>query len=132
MKKILLDTNAYSGLRRGDEAVLEAICQAEALYMSSIVLGELQVGFRGGQRYDTNLRELRLFLDKPIVQLAYVTEDTAEAYGDIYCQLKRQGTPIPLNDVWIAAQCQELGAVLITRDRHFDKVAGLRVWPENK
>jgi tRNA(fMet)-specific endonuclease VapC len=130
VRKILLDTNAYSSLRRGDEAVFEGICQAEILYMSAVVLGELQVGFRGGSRFNTNLRELRLFLDKPIVQLAYVTDDTAEVYGAVYHQLKRQGTPIPLNDVWIAAQSLELGAVLISRDRHFSHVKGLRIWPE--
>lgn len=128
MKQVLLDTNAYSALRRGDTAVLDALCHAEIVLMSAIVLGELNFGFRRGDRYARNSDDLRKFLDHPMVELAPVTNDTAEVYGIVYQRLQEAGTPIPLNDVWVATQCLEHGALLITYDQHFELVAGLQIW----
>ena len=129
MSRILLDTSAYSAYRRGDERILEALVDAETVYMSAVVLGELHVGFRNGTRREEDLAELRQFLDKPIAEAVSVTDQTAEVYGHVYLELKRSGTPIPDNDVWIAAQCLELGAALVTLDTHFRLVGGLRLKP---
>lgn len=129
MSRILLDTSAYSAYRRGDERIREALLDAETVYVSAVVLGELQVGFQNGTRLQENLDELRQFLDKPIVETAFVTDQTAEVYSHVYLDLKRRGTPIPINDVWIAAQCLELGAALVTLDSHFLAVGGLRLKP---
>lgn len=57
-----------------------------------------------------------------------VTKETADVFGQVKDALKRAGAPIPMNDVWIAAQAIETGSVLITYDRHFSKVPGLRLW----
>lgn len=130
MKKVLLDTNAYAALLRGDEKVLLAIGKAEAVYLSAIVLGELFAGFRGGNSFAENRKLLERFLDRPHVALLSAGLETADVFGSVKQQLKEQGTPIPINDVWIAAHAMETGSVLVTYDRHFDQVAGLRVWDE--
>ncbi len=128
MRAALLDTNAITALFRGDEAVLNVISSAERVYASAIAIGELEAGFRGGSRYVENIGILNRFLAKPTVETLPVTRDTGECFGRIKDSLRRKGTPIPMNDIWIAAQCMEVGAVLITYDRHFTAVDGLRLW----
>lgn len=129
MKNILLDTNAYSALRKGDIDIFDIICGAETIYLSSVVMGELYAGFFNGTQTRKNIKELYAFLDKSPVTAAFVTDETAEIYGRLFTQLKRNGTPLPLNDIWIGAQVMELGAVLISYDKHFQKIAGLRIYP---
>lgn len=130
MRKVLLDTNAYAALLRGDEKVLSVISRAETIYMSAIVLGELFSGFRGGNRLVENRKILERFLNRPHVALLPVGMETADVFGSIKQQLKEQGTPIPINDVWIAAHALEMGAKVVTYETHFKQVAGLRVWDE--
>ena len=129
MKSIILDTNAYSAiLRNKGESVLDAIDEVEKLFFSVVVIGELYAGFRDGSLFHKNVKTLKEFLSDPIVSVADVSEETAEIFGEIKSVLKKQGTPIPLNDIWIAAQCVELGAVLVTFDKHFSNIPGLRIW----
>ena len=129
MKSIMLDTNAYSSYRRGNEDVLEALARAERVFMSVFVLGELLYGFLGGNRQVRNRRELSSFLDKPSVFVATATEETSEQFAVTKEALRQTGTPLPMNDVWIAAHCLQLGATMVTLDGHFSSVPGLRVWP---
>ena len=128
MRHVLIDTNAYCSLLVGDEAVLDAIATAETLYMSVFVMGELLAGFRGGRKQQQNLRTLHTFLAKPTVSILDATQETAEVFGGIKHDLKKAGTPIPMNDVWIAAHAMETGSVLVSYDAHFEKVPGLRLW----
>lgn len=129
MKSIILDTNAYSAiLRNKGESVLDAIDGVENLFFSVVVIGELYAGFRDGSLFHKNVKTLKEFLSDSIVSVADVSEETAEIFGEIKSVLKKQGTPFPLNDIWIAAQCVELGAVLVTFDKHFSNIAGLRIW----
>ena len=111
MSGLLLDTSAYSAYRKGEEQALEALATADCVHMSTIVLGELYFGFRNGSRQERNIEELRQFRDKPVVRTADITDATAKVYAGVFLDLKRRGTPIPLNDVWIAAQCLELGSL---------------------
>jgi tRNA(fMet)-specific endonuclease VapC len=128
MKRLLLDTNAYTALLAGDEQVLNVLGAAEQVLMSVIVLGELAAGFKGGSRESDNRRILEEFLRRPAVRTVDVSSATAEVFGVVKHQLKQAGTPIPINDVWIAAQAIESGAWLVTFDRHFTLVPGLLVW----
>ncbi len=128
MKKILLDTNAYASLLAGDEAVLEALSTADLVFMSVMVIGELLTGFRGGNREQANRDNLDAFLRRSPVRTLAVSRATAEVFAVVKHQLKRAGSPIPLNDVWIAAQTIESGAWLVTYDGHFKAVAGLLLW----
>ncbi len=128
MKRILLDTNAYARFFSGDEDILDALGQAETVYLSAIVIGELYAGFRGGNKLQENRAQLSLFLQKPTVRSLDVTTETAEIFGQIKDILKKAGTPIPINDIWIAAQAIETGSIIVTFDKHFHKISGLRLW----
>ena len=123
--KILLDTNAYSAIGRGHPEATDLMRRSEALILSTVVLGEILAGFRHGSRWDVNMGELRRFLTDPPVSDAHVTEITAERYSLIYTTISREGTPIPTNDMWIAAHALETGAHLVSFDSHFGHVAGL-------
>ncbi|GMU55535.1 MAG: hypothetical protein AMXMBFR33_46810 [Candidatus Xenobia bacterium] len=92
-----------------------------------IVAGELLLGFRAGTRFEDNLRKLEAFLASRFVTLLPVSLVTADRFGRIGASLRRRGTPIPTNDIWIAAQAMETGAELISFDRHFERVEGL-IW----
>jgi len=127
MKKIILDTNAYSGLLRGDESILEILSRAAIVYMSVFVLGELLTGFKGGTRESTNVQLLRDFLERPTVKILDATMETSEIFAEIKTSLKTAGNPIPINDIWIAAHAVETGSMLITFDAHFKKITGLRI-----
>jgi tRNA(fMet)-specific endonuclease VapC len=124
---ILLDTNAYSKLKRGDPTLASLVRRAERIVFSVIVVGELQFGFRRGSRYERNQLELTEFLASPYVDLLPVGPVTADRFGRIAAALGQKGRPIPTNDVWIAAHAMESGAELISYDRHFEFIDGL-VW----
>ena len=128
MKKILLDTNAYTRLLRGDDEVLDVLGRAGTVFMSIFVLGELYAGFKGGDREPENRAQLDDFLRRPTVRVLTATQETADIFGIIKHRLKKAGTPIPINDVWIAAHATESGSHLVTCDTHFSNVASLLLW----
>ncbi len=125
--KILLDSDAYSELRRGHPRVAEIVRASERVFFSAVVAAELMYGFRHGSRLEKNLRELRQFLDHPYIIFVPVTLTTSDRYSRIAVSLRRKGRPIPTNDIWIAAHAMETGAELISFDEHFQQVDGL-VW----
>jgi len=127
MKKILLDTSAYCELMRGNVQVAEMSNSADIVYLSVFVLAELLTGFKGGSMEKKNLDILDRFKNKPSVQIIDGTTETAEIFSEIKHKLKSEGKPIPINDIWIASNCVEMGAVLITGDSHFNLIKGLRV-----
>jgi tRNA(fMet)-specific endonuclease VapC len=127
--KILLDTNAYSALRRGQELVVEQVRRSEEVLLSMVVVGELLYGFRNGSRYDENARALESFVEDPHVRLLTLTWDTADWFGRISAELRRKGRPIPINDIWIASHAMEAGADLVSSDPHFGYIDDLR-WVE--
>ena len=123
--KILLDTTAYVGFKRNNVETVEIVLQAEQVLFSPVVLGELMFGFRNGTRFKENMADLNHFLEHESVRLVEVGKITSDRYSRIAAGLKRQGTPIPSNDIWIAAQTMEHGAELITFDQHFETIGGL-------
>ena len=123
--RILLDSNAYSRLMRGDEQTAAVIRDATEILMSAVVVGELLYGFRNGSRFDRNAADLRSFLDNPYVSFVPVGPVTADRYARIATALRARGNPIPTNDVWIAAHAMETGADLVSADRHFEAVDGI-------
>ncbi len=125
MNRILIDTNIYSGALRGDQDIVGVLRQAEHIGLSVISMGELFSGFKGGKREEENKRQLGMFLDSPRVALYPVDEYTAQHYCAILHQLRHKGTPIPTNDIWIAAAAFQHGLPLFTKDRHFSKIEGL-------
>ena len=125
--KLLLDSNAYSHLKRGHPRVAELVRMSEQVFLSAIVVGELLYGFRKGSRTEQNIRELYAFLDSPYVTFVPVSLVTADRYARITTSLRAKGRPIPSNDIWIAAHAMETGADLVSSDQHFEEVDGL-VW----
>ena len=123
--KILLDTSAYVGFKRNVIETVKIILRAESILVSPVVLGELMFGFRNGTRFKENMDDLNKFLEHEAVELVPIGKITSDRYSRIAAQLKQQGTPIPSNDIWIAAQTMEHGAELITSDQHFERINGL-------
>jgi tRNA(fMet)-specific endonuclease VapC len=124
--RVLLDTNAYSALRRGHEFVVEQVRRSEEVLMSLVVVGELLFGFRNGSRYEENARALRAFVEDPNVRLLPITWQTTDWFGRISAELRKKGRPIPTNDIWIAANAMEAGADLISSDPHFANIDALQ------
>ncbi|MDP2646093.1 MAG: type II toxin-antitoxin system VapC family toxin [Desulfobacterales bacterium] len=123
--KILLDTSAYVGFKRNMPDIVEVIVRAEQVLFSPIVLGELMFGFRNGTRFKANMEDLDKFLGDQVVKVAPIGHITSDRYSRIAVDLKLKGTPIPTNDIWIAAQTMEHGAEIITTDKHFKNIDGL-------
>ena len=125
--KVLLDTNAYVELRRGNPAIVEIVRAAEGIFFSAIVAGELLYGFQHGSRCQQNVKELQTFLEQSFVAFLEVNLVTADRFGRIASGLRKKGKPIPSNDIWIAAHALECGADLVSFDQHFEQIDGL-VW----
>lgn len=125
MKTIALDTCEYTAFKRGDRDAMDRIARADRIIVPLPVLAELRVGFRGGNRESLNLEELERFFESPRVEVPPMSEQTAILYSEIFGTLKGRGTPIPINDVWIAAVALEQGAILYSRDANFSLIEGL-------
>ncbi|NOY68461.1 MAG: type II toxin-antitoxin system VapC family toxin [Deltaproteobacteria bacterium] len=125
MKRFLVDTNIYSYALRGDAPIVNILQQADVIGFTSISIGELLSGFKGGSRERKNREELDSFLDSPRVTVYLIDENTAEYYAEILCNLREIGNPIPTNDIWIAACAFQHGLKLFSRDAHFEKIRGL-------
>lgn len=114
-----LDTSAYSHFKRGDPQVVDIIDRADWLGIPVIVMGELAVGFKLGKRRAQNQSELDRFVAHPAVEVLPVSEDVVPLYADIVLDLKKAGTPLPANDIWIAAVAARHGVTVLTYDDHF-------------
>ncbi len=122
MKKISLDTNAYSALITGNETVLDALGEANEVYLSIFVIGELYYGFTNGSKEKRNREILNNFLKKETVKIIHTTIETAEIYGRLKTNLKKKGSPVPINDLWIASHAIETGSFLLTFDSNFKTI----------
>jgi tRNA(fMet)-specific endonuclease VapC len=120
--RLLLDTSAYSAFMRGHAEILSEIQEADEIFLNPVVVGELIAGFIKGGRRRKNENELRKFLASTRVAVLDVTEETAERYAVILNSLWRAGTPIPTNDIWIAASAMEHGLRLLTTDGHYQNL----------
>ena len=120
MTRYCLDTSAYSRFQRGDETVVDLVDRAEWIGMPSVALGELRTGFLLGGRTAQNERELGEFLASPVVTELTVDGEVSRHYAEMVVELRRAGTPIPTNDIWIAATAARAGALVLTADEHFE------------
>ena len=118
--RIAIDTNRYVDFARGLADALNRLRTAERIFVPLIVLGELRAGFFAGSRAPENEAGLARFLNSPRVDVLLADEDTTHHYARLFHQLRRQGTPIPTNDIWIAALVVQHQLYLFARDAHFD------------
>ena len=127
MKSVVVDTNIVSGLFRGESSVRDILQGFKSIYVPLPVLGELLFGFALGRREAENRRRLDQFLSQSSVELCPMSPYTAEYYAVLMAALRKNGTPLPTNDVWIAAVACAEKVPLISRDSHFTKVHGLQL-----
>ena len=120
---MILDTNALSAWAEGAVSVEAPFRSAGRLVVPSVVLGEYYFGIRQS-RYRRRYEDwLRRYL--PLAEIATVTHATASAYADIRLELKHAGSPIPPNDLWIAALARQHAFQVLSNDAHFDLVQGV-------
>ena len=127
MKAILLDTNAYTAFKRNHEDMIDVLRHIEIIGLNSVIVGELLSGFALGSKERRNREELNTFMSSSRVKIFPITEATAGFYAKVYLSLRKNGTPIPTNDMWIAASALEHGCAVCTFDHDFQKIDGLIV-----
>ncbi len=125
MRRAPADQSRNADLARGLPEVVNPVMGADRVFLPLIVLGELRAGFQVGARSRQNERMLTRFLNSPRVRLLLPDEQTTHHYAALFAQLRRQGTPIPTNHLWIAALVIQHDLVLLARDEHFDHIAQL-------
>lgn len=108
---------------------MRLIRTSDVVLMPVPVISELRFGFLHGTKGQKNEATLRRFLDSARVEVLPCDEDTTSIYASLKLQLERQGTPIPINDVWIAVLVLQHDGVLVTRDSDFDQLPQLRRTP---
>lgn len=123
--RVALDTSRLTDLFRGDQELAETLSSCDEVWVPLMVLAELMAGFYGGTKRRQNEAVLRQFLEKPTVAVLSPNRESAEHYARLFVQLKRAGSPIPDNDLWIAALALEHNLTLVTRDRHFECIPQL-------
>ncbi len=121
--KLVLDTNIYCDFAEGLPDAVDAIATyGQSIFIPSVVIGELFFGFMKGSRQQFNEKKLRQVVSRLKIEIIDVNTDVARKYAMIYLSLQERGIKIPINDVWIAACCMEVGGILLTRDKHFELV----------
>lgn len=120
-QRLIIDTNAYADFMRG-KGWVHVFRHASELVLPIIVVAELRAGFRHGTRAQQNEQALARFLASPRVSVCVPDDATTHHYASLYHQLRTQGTPIPLNDLWISALTIQSGAWLCSNDAHFDNL----------
>jgi tRNA(fMet)-specific endonuclease VapC len=118
--RLAIDTNRYVDFARGVPEVVKAVETAEAVLVPFVVLAELRAGFLSGTRCEANEKILTQFLGRPGILALYPDHETTRHYSRLFLQLRRQGTPIPTNDLWIASLVVQHSLALYARDKHFD------------
>ena len=121
---MILDTNALTAFADGEPGALAEIGRARLIAIPVVVLGEYLFGIAQSRRRN----EYEQWMNRSIAdyRILDVNSDTATRYADVRLELKRAGTPIPPNDTWIAALCRQHSLPLLSQDRHFDRVNGIR------
>ena len=120
---MILDTNGLSALAEGESALEPILRKAGQICVPVIVLGEYRYGISQSRERVHYERWLAEYL--PAFRVLEIEERTTIAYSTVRTELKKAGTPIPANDVWIAALCRQHSLPLLSRDRHFDAVSGI-------
>ena len=120
--RLLFDTNRYQDFCSSEPTIVEAIQQSEEVFIPFVVLGELRAGFAVGTKAKKNEAVLTKFLNQRCVDILYANEETTHHYASLFKQLREQGTPIPTNDLWIAALAVQYDLFLASKDAHFNNL----------
>jgi tRNA(fMet)-specific endonuclease VapC len=123
--RVAIDTNRYVDLCKGVRETIDVLENADTVILPFVVLAELRAGFLLGRRQVENERALHQLLMKEGVDVVYADDQTTHHYASVYRQLRKQGTPIPTNDMWLAALVLQHNLALHARDRHFEHLPQL-------
>jgi len=118
--RLLLDTNRYKDFCSGEAVIVQALRRADEVFMPFVTLAELRAGFACGTKASTNANVLTRFLNRPRVRTLYADEETTHHYANLFRQLRQQATPMPTNDLWLAALAVQHDLLLASRDGHFE------------
>ena len=127
MTRVVIDTNIYTDLMNGHLSVRNVLAEYDRILLPVTVFGELLYGFTYGSKETVNRMQLERFLSRAFVELVNVSRPTAEYYALLMTSLRKNGTPLPTNDVWIAALACSEKIPLVSRDKHFLNITGLQV-----
>lgn len=125
--RILLDTNRYSDFQKQIAEVVIFLEHASAVSVPFSTIAELRAGFARGTRQAANEGRLQQFLGQPRVAVLYPDDRKTQVYAELFAYLRQRGTPIPVNDLWIAALAVQHGLAIYARDRHFDRLPQISV-----
>ena len=117
---VLIDTNRYRDFCEGEERAVDVIQRARSITVPFVVLAELRAGFLCGTLGRQNEQTLTRFLNGERVRTLFPNEDTTHHFARVFAQLRLQGTPIPINDIWISALSIQHDLLLFSRDKHVD------------
>lgn len=128
MNAAVLDTNILIGCFQQNQSIAEKISRYDRILICPAVLGEFKAGIDVGTKRGKKVKGLLdEFLDDPAVDIIPCTDETADYYARIFRTLKENGTPLPTNDIWIAAAALEHGATVLSSDGHFSHVPMLKL-----
>jgi tRNA(fMet)-specific endonuclease VapC len=122
---MIIDTNVYSGISRGNRNILMALSGRGVIHLSSVVVAELKYGFVGGNIYEQNIKELHRFIARDSVVLLDVVNGTTDYYAEVALYSKKHGRALSDNDIWIAALAMQHRIPLLTCDKDFAGIADL-------
>src|SRR5689334_8742203 len=125
--RLLVDTNRLTDILRREPSVVRIVEDAEEVFVPFVALAEIEAGFLGGspKRQAENEGLLQQFLQIPGVAPLYPDRETTRIFGRLFVQLRKAGTPVPTNDLWIASLALQHQLTVLTRDSHFHKIAQL-------
>ncbi|MBT4087803.1 MAG: type II toxin-antitoxin system VapC family toxin [Deltaproteobacteria bacterium] len=131
--RLVLDTNIYCDFAEGVPGVVDTIANfGEKIYLPAVVIAELTFGFMKGSQQEDNEQKLQYIIDQLQIEILNINKNVARKYALIYLHLVKKGRKIPINDVWIAACCMEVGGTLLTRDKHFRSIELIDCFPVNE
>jgi tRNA(fMet)-specific endonuclease VapC len=125
--RILIDTNRLTDSLRSDRAAIETLEAADEVWIPFVSVAEIRAGFLAGARSATNEGLIQAFLRLPGVGVLFADRETTAVYARLFVQLRKAGTPIPTNDLWIASLAVQHNLVLMSRDAHFEKLPQVEV-----
>ena len=125
IKRLMIDTSIYIEYLRGNKDIKNILDFTDIISFSVVSIGEIFAGFHLSKNTKKYLTEIEEYLNSPRLIIYNIDSETAEFYAKIVSELKLNGSPIPTNDIWIAALALQHGIKLFTIDNHFKKVPGL-------
>ena len=116
---MIIDTNIYAAIRRGNATVGDILSREAALHMPIPVIAELKIGFILGSMFERNTRDLENFLSRDSCIILDCDIQTTQFYAEISSYAQKHGKALSHNDLWIAALAVQHNIPLLTLDKDF-------------